>query len=332
VRIRHFQAIDGLKCKEYGQKKIINPRLDPYTTGSINSQGAGFVSHQALPVIVGFGGINSAGRVSGHHAYARLVESRLATPARERMLAALRQVQGLPAASESEVLAGSLIRRIEAAHFDPDAVPWNRRVTTGNDDTPTTFQMGRRGLPEPLPTGWSVTDVDGQHVSVTAHGPQDILLPSTRDFEVKVASQLPSGFDPGKLYASRNHPRGLQMAVYAASDALGQLGIDWSTVMRHVSVDAVSVYAGSAMGQLDDPGTGGMLKARSNGQRSTSKYCPLGLAEMPSDFINAYVLGSLGSTGATLGACASFLYNLRNAVHDIRSGREIGRASCRERV
>ncbi|MFN2289489.1 MAG: beta-ketoacyl synthase [Chromatocurvus sp.] len=279
------------------------------------------MSHQALPVIVGFGGINSAGRVSGHHAYARLVESRLATPARERMLAALRQVQGLPAASESEVLAGSLIRRIEAAHFDPDAVPWNRRVTTGNDDTPTTFQMGRRGLPEPLPTGWSVTDVDGQHVSVTAHGPQDILLPSTRDFEVKVASQLPSGFDPGKLYASRNHPRGLQMAVYAASDALGQLGIDWSTVMRHVSVDAVSVYAGSAMGQLDDPGTGGMLKARSNGQRSTSKYCPLGLAEMPSDFINAYVLGSLGSTGATLGACASFLYNLRNAVHDIRSGR-----------
>lgn len=279
------------------------------------------MSQQALPVIVGFGGINSAGRVSGHHAFSRLVESHIARPARERMLASLRQVQGQPAASEVDVLAGTLIRRIEAAHFDPDAVTWNRRVSTGNDDMPTTFQMARWGLPQPLPLDWSVTDIDSQRVAVTVRGPQDILLPSTRDFDVKVASQLPTGFDPGALYASRNHPRGLQMAVYAASDALGQMGIDWSAVMRHVSVDAVSVYAGSAMGQLDDAGTGGMLKARAIGQRTTSKYCPLGLAEMPSDFINAYVLGSLGSTGATLGACASFLYNLRNAVYDIRSGR-----------
>jgi len=279
------------------------------------------VSQQALPVIVGFGGINSAGRVSAHHAFARLVESRLTGAAREKMLVSLRQVQGRPSASDADVLAGTLIRRIEASHYDPDAVPWNRRVTTGSDDTPTTFEMARRGLPQPLPSGWSVTEIDSQRVAVTATGAQDILLPSIRDFEVKVASQLPTGFDPGALYASRNHPRGLQMAIYAASDALGQLGIDWSTVMRHVSADAVSVYAGSAMGQLDDPGTGGMLKARSNGQRATSKYCPLGLAEMPADFINAYVLGAMGATGATLGACASFLYNLRNAVNDIRSGR-----------
>jgi acetoacetyl-[acyl-carrier protein] synthase len=42
---------------------------------------------------------------------------------------------------------------------------------------------------------------------------------------------------------------------------------------------------------------------------------------MPADFVNAYVLGAAGATGATLGACASFLYNLRHAIHDIRSGR-----------
>ena len=57
------------------------------------------------------------------------------------------------------------------------------------------------------------------------------------------------------------------------------------------------------------------------GQRVTSKFCPLGFAEMPADFVNAYVLGSLGSTGASLGACASFLYNLRNGIEDIRQGR-----------
>ena len=75
------------------------------------------------------------------------------------------------------------------------------------------------------------------------------------------------------------------------------------------------------MGQLDAAGAGGMIKSRYNGQRVTSKYCPLSFAEMPADFVNAYVLGSMGSTGASLGACASFLYNLRHAIDDIRSGR-----------
>ncbi|MCB1731678.1 MAG: beta-ketoacyl synthase, partial [Halieaceae bacterium] len=88
-----------------------------------------------------------------------------------------------------------------------------------------------------------------------------------------------------------------------------------------VGIDQMSVYAGSAMGQLDGAGIGGMIKARYLGQRVTSKFCPLGLAEMPADFVNAYVLGSLGSTGASLGACASFLYNLRQGIEDIRQGR-----------
>ena len=41
---------------------------------------------------------------------------------------------------------------------------------------------------------------------------------------------------------------------------------------------------------------------------------------MPADFVNAYVLGSAGSTGANIGACATYLYNLRQGVDDIRSG------------
>ena len=41
----------------------------------------------------------------------------------------------------------------------------------------------------------------------------------------------------------------------------------------------------------------------------------------PADFVNAYVLGNVGCTGAIAGACASFLYNLRLAVEDIQSGR-----------
>jgi acetoacetyl-[acyl-carrier protein] synthase len=42
---------------------------------------------------------------------------------------------------------------------------------------------------------------------------------------------------------------------------------------------------------------------------------------MIADFINAYVLGSVGTTGANVGACATFLYNLRQGIQDIRSGK-----------
>ena len=147
------------------------------------------------------------------------------------------------------------------------------------------------------------------------------LLPSTRQADVKAAGQLPSGFDPGALYQSHNHPRGLQMTIYAASDALANTGISWEILSRRVPVDQISVYAGSGMSQLDGSANGGMVSARANGFRVTSKYCPFGFAEMPADFINAYVLGSLGATGASMGACASFLYNLRMGIGDIQSGR-----------
>ena len=47
----------------------------------------------------------------------------------------------------------------------------------------------------------------------------------------------------------------------------------------------------------------------------------MALNSRPADFINAYVLGSVGHTEAVTGACATFLYVLQAAVRDIRSGR-----------
>ena len=257
-----------------------------------------------------------------HHGTARMVEGVLSATRRSAMLASLRQLTGAEGDEESALLARTLIRRIEEAHFDPTSVAWNQRLPTRSNGSPVSFEVARKHLPNPLPEDWQLLPgEDEQHVRVQIVGEQQFLLPTHREFEVKAASQLPTGFDPASLYPSRNHPRGLAMSVYAASDALGSLGLDWDALMATLPVDAVSVYAGSAMGQLDDAGTGGMLKARYRGSRITSKYCPLGLAEMPADFVNAYVLGTAGSTGATLGACASFLYNLKHAIHDIRSGR-----------
>jgi len=281
------------------------------------------MSKQHLPVIVGFGGINAAGRASGHHAYSRMVQSALPDTQRERTFDSLAAVMGLAGEPDMQqyMLDHTLIRRIETSHFDVNAVPWNQRLPAASNGQAISFKIKKQNLPNEVPQDWRVTPVSVTHVNVQINGEQDFLLPTAREFEVKAAGQLPTGFDPGKLYPSRSHPRGLQMMVYAASDALGSIGIDFDTILNHVSVDEVSVYAGSAMGQLDGAGSGGMLKSRYNGMKVTSKYCPLGFADMPADFVNAYVLGSMGSTGASLGACASFLYNLRHGIDDIRSGR-----------
>ena len=281
------------------------------------------MSIQRLPVIVGFGGINAAGRASGHHAYARMTHSALSAAQQSRTLDSLATLMGLEGGESHQqfILDHTLVRRIEASHFDVDAVRWNQRLPTDGDSQPTSFDLERKYLPDVIPPHWVVKGTSVTHVNVQIVGQQDFLLPTYREFDVKSAGQLPSGFEPGTLYPSRNHPRGLQMTVYAASDALGSIGLDWKTISSRVAPDQISVYAGSAMGQLDGAGAGGMIKSRYNGQRVTSKYCPLSFAEMPADFINAYVLGSLGSTGASLGACASFLYNLRHGIDDIRNGR-----------
>jgi acetoacetyl-[acyl-carrier protein] synthase len=163
--------------------------------------------------------------------------------------------------------------------------------------------------------------IDGPNALVTVDANLDVLFPDTRVSKVRSAGQLPTGFDPEILYQSRNHPRGLQLTIYGASDAINSLGIDWQEVREKVPADQISVYASSAMGQLDTNGSGGMLQAGLLGRRVSSKNCALGLAEMTADFINAYILGSVGSTGANIGACATFLYNLRQGLEDIRSGK-----------
>lgn len=281
------------------------------------------MSKQRLPVVVGFGGINAAGRASNHHAYGRMVQSSLPTAQRERMFSSLAAVMGVsdPVSRAQYMLDHTLVRRVELNHFDVNAVAWNQRLPTASNGNPVSFNIKKQNLPAQIPLDWRVTPVSVTHVNVQISGEQNFLLPTTREFEVKAAGQLPTGFEPGTLYPSRSHPRGLQMMIYAASDALGSTGIALDTILNRISPDEVSVYAGSAMGQLDAAGLGGMVKSRYNGQKVTSKYCPLGLAEMPADFVNAYVLGTMGSTGAALGACASFLYNLRHGIEDIRSGR-----------
>jgi acetoacetyl-[acyl-carrier protein] synthase len=279
-----------------------------------------------LPLIVGFGGINAAGRSSFHHGYRRMVIDALDQPSVDLTLRSLAGVMGLQAGAEldssqvSYILEHTLIRRIEKDWFDPDRVPVNRRMPMEGSQ-PVSFVTKARNLPETLPEGWQVADLDGRNVRVDIVGDSEFLLPCTEVMTVQAAGILPTGFDPSKLYQSRNHPRGLQLSVFAASDALGSMGIDWETVCKHVSADQISCYAGNAMSQCDENGNGGMLGARYRGKRVTSKQLPFGLLDMPADFVNAYVLGNIGNTGGNAGACATFLYSLRQGLDDIHTGR-----------
>lgn len=279
-----------------------------------------------LPVIVGYGGINPAGRVSFYHAYRRLVIDALDDARRDRTFASLAQVMGLSAdnpnaSTDAEqrqfMLDHTLLRRIES--FDPRAIPWQRSAKLQADELK--FVITRRQLPEQLPPNWQVRGIDDKNIEVTVTESLNALLPDSRVSRVTSAGQLPSGFAPDKLYQSRNHPRGLQLTIYGASDAINATGFSVEQLKGAVRPDEIAVYSGSAMGQMDENSYGGLMHAELMGKRVTSKQIALGLPEMCTDFINAYVLGSVGGAAGIIGACATFLYNLKQGVDDIRSGK-----------
>ena len=309
---------------------------------TINPYPAEQISMTALPVIVGFGGVGPAGRSSFHHAYRRTVYESLSGASQRETVASLASMMKLAfqidgqlvtpdqrdfSASnypllEQAVLNGTLIRQLESNIFDPDQVAahTNLDIQKGSEKN-STVSLKISDLPSNLPIGWNIVREQRGIADIAIQHGATVLAQHHRKLPVKTGGQLPSGFEPGELYNSRFHPRGLQLAIVAASDAIKSMGIKWQTVLEQVHADEVAVYAASAMGQLDKTGTGGMLKARLAGNRTSAKQLPLGLNNMPADFVNAYVLGSIGSTGANVGACASFLYNLRAGVEDIQSGR-----------
>jgi len=296
----------------------------------------------ALPVIVGFGGVGAAGRSSFHHAYHRTIFETLNEKLQEETVASLASMMGLAHLKDNvlvdtnghplskkqylnlqkDVLNGTLIRRLEKNIFDPNQVHGHMNLEVRNNSkTMTKISISADDVPERLPHGWRVVSSEDGLATIQIGDGGALQASSTRKLSVQAAGQLPTGFNPAALYNSRFHPRGLQLAIIGASDAVKSMGIDWQTITNNVYADEIAVYASSAMSQLDKDGTGGMLQARLKGSRVSAKQLPLGLNTMPADFINAYVLGSIGATGAHVGACASFLYNLRAAVEDIQSGR-----------
>lgn len=119
-----------------------------------------------LPVIVGFGGVNSAGRTSFHHSYRRMTIDRLAASDTTDTMAGLATMMGLlryengrfldsegtvcPIEKVSDrfgktILEHTLLRRIEPEHFDVNHAPVNKQMYANSQgDAPIRLQTAKR--------------------------------------------------------------------------------------------------------------------------------------------------------------------------------------------
>ncbi len=295
-----------------------------------------------LPLVIGMGGINASGRTSFHQGFRRIVIDKLNAQARQETFVGLASLMKLVTNQDGalvdtegnviapidieaklgqQILAGTLIRKIEKNHFDPDATHWHQKMNISPTDKYISFELRAKELPQPVPSAWIVTDIGDKRVSVKIPEQLTLTHDSYRDNPIKAAGQFPTGFEPAKLYNSRYQPRGLQATIFAATDAIRSTGIEWDAILDKISPDEVGTYSASIAGQMNDEGFGGLIRSRLTGSRVSTKQLALGLNTMSTDFINAYVTGNVGTTFTSSGACATFLYNLRAAVHDMEAGR-----------
>ena len=142
----------------------------------------------------------------------------------------------------------------------------------------------------------------------------------TKQIGVNAGAKLPDFYEIDNLYNSKQHPRGIKMTVFGVNDALNNLGINWrEDIQPLLDPNRVAVFAGPAIGQLDEKGLGGLMQSRLQEKRASSKHLSMSLIEISADFINAYILGSVGKSGQVAGACATFFYNLNAATTLIKS-------------
>ena len=167
-----------------------------------------------IPIIVGMGGVNAAGRTSDHQSYRRMVIDELEPKLREKTLASLAVMMGLVTvesntsindkdkkiyrdsfAGESgelltasdvvnqfgiKVLEGTLVRKIEKSYFDVESVHWQPKATLRPDPSLRSgkiqFIISKNQLPKSIPDNWSLEEKDDKNIKVTVSGELRIKL------------------------------------------------------------------------------------------------------------------------------------------------------------
>ena len=161
----------------------------------------------SLPVVIGMGGINAAGRTSFHQGFRRIVIDKITAEARQETFVGLASLMKLVSYKDgklldqqgNEVLAsdieatfgqqildGTLIRKIEKNHFDPDATHWYQKMHVRPVDKTISFELRAKELPHPLPHAWQVTELENGKVSVEIPEELTISHDAYRDNPIKL--------------------------------------------------------------------------------------------------------------------------------------------------
>ena len=151
-----------------------------------------------LPVIVGFGGVNSAGRSSFHHGFNRMVIDHLSPEKQQEtylglatLMGLLRYEQGCFQDREGKecnieqvadrfgnyIREHTLLRKIERDFFDVDNVEINHRVTIeAEPGVACGFLVSKKSLPRSIPDNWKLNELnDGsENVRVEVQGSMDL--------------------------------------------------------------------------------------------------------------------------------------------------------------
>ena len=121
-----------------------------------------------LPLIVGFGGINSAGRSSFHHSYKRIIYDSLDNHEKKTTIGSLAVLMGLAkyrngefynesnqslsknelSILEKKVLEGTLIRTLSTSHFNPKDIKKSLDISAKGN----TFNLKNKTLPSRMPS------------------------------------------------------------------------------------------------------------------------------------------------------------------------------------
>lgn len=271
-------------------------------------------------IIAGMGGINSMGRSGGQNTFFRNV-----------ILDALSQVERKRTMIET-------LRLRELIRFDAPSKKWchvtDARLYTEEEIVAIYSRNYFDGLSiRPLPFR---SEIDPKAFE---------MVFDERDrqcMEVSFAGQLPSGINLDcSTFGPKGNviPRALRMALFSASDAFYSMGLDYGDLLSlpGMHMGLAGLYYGSAMGQVGKAGAEGYLsryfaaraapaegsKKSEGGNRGAAFQLPASLINMSSAFIAHYFLGHAGHVSSDVGACATFTYNLYNAVQEIRSGQRL---------